>query len=361
MSKHRSEDLAAALGAVDSRVSAALRAERIPADVEPSYLREAVEAYPGRGGKRLRPALVYWFCGLVGGDTARALRAAVAVELYHNWTLVHDDIIDGDEVRRGAPSCHRLVEAVAGPMLAREPADRARYCEHMAMLAGDIQQSWAVNALCRAVEDGVSVAVVHSLVRRLTGWVTPLLVSGEALDVEFAQRTDVGAEEIERMLVLKTGILLRFAAETGVMLGTGTDRLDDPRVVAAGAFAEDAGLAFQIKDDLLGVFGDEAALGKPVGADLREGKRTLLLVTALQRLRGEEREEMLALWGQTSAGPTEISRARELLTGSGAVAVVESRARELTAGARERLGQYPENRYRHLLGELLEFIVERGR
>ena len=361
MSEYPSEDLQSALRTVEARVSAGLREEEVPARVEPSYLREAVEAYPGRGGKRLRPALVCWFCGLVGGDTAKALRPAVAVELYHNWTLVHDDIIDGDDTRRGAPSCHRLIEASTGPMLDREHPDPVRYAEHMAMLAGDIQQSWAVDALCRAAGDGVPLAVVCALVRRLTGWVTPLLVSGEALDVEFAHRTDVGADEVERMLGLKTGVLLRFAAEAGVMVGVGTDRLADPRVVAAGTFAHDAGLAFQIKDDLLGMFGDEAALGKPVGADLREGKRTLLLVTALQRLRGEEREELLALWGEGTAGPAEIRRARGLLAGSGAVALVESRARELTAGARERLQAFPENRYRRLLERLLDFIVERRR
>lgn len=360
MSEHRPADLSTALAAVDARVSAALREERLPADVEPSYLREAVEAYPGRGGKRLRPALLCWFCGLVGGDPRDALRAAVAVELYHNWTLVHDDIIDGDDTRRGAPTCHRLIEAATGRALGLEPAGAARYAEHMAMLAGDIQQSWAVDSLCRAVEDGVPLPVVHALVRRLTGWVTPMLVSGEALDVEFAQRADVDGDEVERMLVLKTGVLLRFAAEAGVMIGAGTDRLDDSRVVAAGSFAQDAGLAFQIKDDLLGMFGDESSLGKPVGADLREGKRTLLQVKALQRLAGEERDELLALWGRVTAGPAEIDRARELLMGSGAVAVVEDRARELTARARQRLGSFADGTYRRLLQLLLDFIVERG-
>lgn len=148
-----------------------------------------VRLYPLRGGKRLRPALTLWSCGAVGGDPVRALNAAAAVEIYHNWTLVHDDIIDCDELRRGKPTCHVELRKV-GTGLFQLNADRARkYGEDFAILAGDLQQSWAMDVLIRSTDRGVSPETTLAMARRMESFLGRELISGEALDVEFEYRS----------------------------------------------------------------------------------------------------------------------------------------------------------------------------
>lgn len=342
---------------IGHRVDWLLEHESLPALVSPPYLREAVTAYPTRGGKRLRPALLTWTCGLVGGDPGRALHAALAVELYHNWTLVHDDIIDRDETRRGQPACHVLLrDAFPGP---RRPAATA-FGVNMAILAGDIQQSWAVDALSRATLDGVAPDVVQALVARLCGWVTPSLISGEAMDVEFPFRENVTPDEAERMMVLKTGVLLQFAAETGAMIGLDSAEHLRAEVVDLGHFAVCAGVAFQLLDDLLGMFGDERQTGKPAASDLREGKKTLLYLTALRKTTGEDRRVLAHALGRKRLSAADIDAVRSLLRRCGAEKAIRRRAEGQIKAARDILRRFPANRYRHLLEDWLDYIVARN-
>ncbi|MFA5204850.1 MAG: polyprenyl synthetase family protein, partial [Lentisphaeria bacterium] len=311
----------AALSAISARVDRLLAADPFPAAVNPGYLREAVLAYPRRGGKRLRPALALWCCGVAGGDPERAWPAALAVELYHNWTLIHDDIIDGDVTRRGQPSCHVLLEQAAGawPGL-RSRRRRERFGRDQAILAGDILHGWSQAVLARAPAYGVSDTVSRALVSRLAGRVTPLLISGEAQDVEYAGRAGVRPGEVWRMMIRKTGVLLQFAAEAGAMIGAGTADPRHPAPRRLGRLARQAGVAFQLRDDWLGMFGDEAALGKPAGSDLREGKKTLLFTTAVAGLAGAARRRLLQLAGRPGLSAAELAEARGLIRQSGAEA-----------------------------------------
>ncbi len=344
---------------INEQLTLLLADEMLPRQVCPEYLMEAVLAYPLRGGKRLRPALACWFCGLVGGDPDAALRTALAIELYHNWTLIHDDIIDDDDLRRGAPSCHILLAAAGRKIGSQEQGFAACFGRNMAILAGDILHGWSVNLLARAGEDGVPAEVVNMLVRRLSGWVTPELISGEALDVEFESRGQLSIDEIENMLLMKTGVLLQFAAEAGVMIGRQTSDIGHPEVRRAADFAAHAGMAFQLQDDILGMFGDQQRLGKPVCSDLREGKKTLLLVHTLERCSTAERQELQAMVARSDLTDRDTVRAQEIMTSCGALAAVQQRANELAEQARECLDAFPENRFRNLLHQWVDFLVQR--
>jgi geranylgeranyl diphosphate synthase type I len=347
------------LASVDRALRRLLEREPLPGLVRPEYLREAVEAYPNRGGKRLRPALTLWFCGLVGGRPAAAAHAALAVELYHNWTLVHDDIIDRDTTRRGLPTCHVLLSQRAAQVLSL--ADASQFGVHMAMLVGDIQHGWAVNALSRAAQDGVPLDIVNALVSRLSGWVTPRLIAGEALDLEYVFRHDLSPSAVEEMLALKTAVLLRFAAEAGVMIGVSTAEAEHPTVRAAARVAEEAGLAFQLHDDLLGMFGDEPRMGKPVGSDLREGKRTVLLLRTLATVEEPDRRFLTSVLGRADLTAADLARTRDLMVRCGAVHELQQRAAALAASARHGLDAFPDNRYRELLDAWVAFLVDRNR
>lgn len=332
--------------------------DSFPSTIEPEYLRRAVVDYPLRGGKRLRPALVLWSCGLLGGDAAKAMPAAAAVEIYHNWTLVHDDIIDNDDFRRGQPSTHCALNHYAATVL---PAASAEFGRNFAILTGDIQQGWAATMLLKSVEFGVSPAVVLALSRRMHEQLNRELISGEALDVEYAER-DIGsvtAVEVEKMLYLKTGALLRFCVETGATIALDDPSYSDVRLAKLAQFAANAGVAFQLRDDWLGVFGDPEKLGKPIGADLEEKKPTIMLLKALELLPPDGATELRAMLGQP-ATDFSIMRARELIRNSGAEEFVIHRAAELTAQARECLESFPDNHYRKLLSALLEYLTQRN-
>ena len=345
---------------VSEEIDRMLAAESLPSKVLYAGLADAVRAYPQLGGKRLRPALVLWCCGLVGGDVSRARCAALAVELYHNWTLVHDDIIDRDATRRGQPACHCLATASSAALFPGAPEAAAEFGRNMAMLAGDIQQSWAIDALLRSRADGVPSDVVLAIAARLTGHVTPALISGEALDMVYSRRQDVQCRELEKMLELKTAVLLEFAAQAGVLIGLSSPDFERSEVRAAGAFAKAAGLAFQLRDDLLGVFGDEATLGKPVGSDAREGKRTPLLADALEHSDAENRRDLLRLWGRVDLDAADLAKVRRIIRASGADLRIRERARELVEEAVARLAGFASTSYRDALEQWARFALERS-
>ncbi len=342
------------LGRVAASVKAFLEASDYCEQLAPDCLQQAALAYPRRGGKMLRPALVLWSCGLFAADRDRALPVAAAVELFHTWTLVHDDIIDQDDTRRGGPSAHRLVQDLVG-----DDSRAAQFGISQAILAGDVQQAWSTSLILQA--DGVPANIRLALAARMNDELTPQLISGEAMDVEFELRpfTDITVDEMEQMLRLKTAILLRYAAEAGAMIGLEiTDRTDD-RVTAIGDFAEAAGLAFQLRDDLLGMFGDEDKLGKPVGSDLRQGKRTYLFAQAMECLDADVRRRFQDLLGTADLTSAQIAEAAEILRAGGALAATEAKMQQYHATALTRLRQLPAGACRNLLQAWAEYTVNR--
>ena len=251
----------------------------------PADIHDAIYSYIERRGKALRPLLLLLSCGAVGGDELQALPAAAAVEVFHTWTLVHDDIIDRDDTRRGNATVHADYRSKAESDHGLTGEEAAHYGRTVAILAGNSQQSWAFALMADLRNRGVAPGVVLELIDRMATWLTPRLLEGEMLDVQFALTpfTGLTEDEVLDMLTKKTAALLEFAAWCGARIGMG----DDPQAEGfgqLGRFAALCGTAFQLHDDLLGLTANEAALGKPIGSDIREGKRTLLMYRALSRV-----------------------------------------------------------------------------
>ncbi len=349
------------LSNVAALIDAEIENDDFPSAVKPEYLRLAVRDYPCHGGKRLRPALLLWSCGLVDGEIDHAIPAAAAVEIYHNWTLVHDDIIDNDNIRRGAPTTHIQVADYAVKHFEADAVAADKFGRDFAILAGDIQQGWSVNMLLKSAERGVSAPVTLALCRRMQELVNRELISGEALDVEFPLRgwRSIGSEEVVRMLYLKTGALLRFCTEAGAAIGIGTLDFSEPVIASLGEFASSAGIAFQLRDDWLGIFGDFEKFGKGIGADLVEGKPTIMLLKTFELIGESDREKLESLIGLPEYTVAQIETVRKLMRDSGAEKYVLDKSAELSAKGRSILQCFDDNRYRQLLLELNEYLVSR--
>ncbi len=338
-----------------ARIDRIIAESSYPDAIEPACLAAAVRSYPEAGGKRLRPVILLWSIGAVGGDPERGLYAAAALEVLHNWTLVHDDIIDEDEVRRGLPTAHiQLQSAAAGVPAAR----RAKFGADMAILAGDLMQGWVFDLLDRGDLDCALQARLRAEYRR-RGYLE--LISGEALDVEFSYRDPAAIAEAElgRMQRGKTGALLRLAAEAGGAIGLSDASWSHESIAALGEFGEALALAFQLRDDELGIFGEAAKFGKPIGSDLSESKATLLLIHALQHGDEAVKRRLRALLGREGYTAAELAEVRLLLTDCGAVDRVRGEIRRLTDRALAALRRLPASCWREWLDALARDLVAR--
>lgn len=208
------------------------------------------------GGKRIRPYLVFSFCRLFGGDDKAALPFAAAIEMIHTFSLIHDDLpcMDNDDMRRGKPTNHKV------------------YGEATALLAGD---SLALRAfgVC-ASNECVSPEIALEAVKELSfASAERGMVGGQIMDM-YGETHTLSLDKIKKLQRLKTGALIKASAKLGA-LAAGVD-IDDERMKNAVAYADGIGLAFQIKDDILDVMGDEKILGKPIGSDAENSKNTFV-------------------------------------------------------------------------------------
>lgn len=345
---------------VCSLIDTVIREDTFPDAIEPEALKAAVRSYPSRGGKRLRPALLLWSCGAVGGDPENAVSAAAAVEVYHNWTLVHDDIIDCDEFRRGVPTAHVELREYGKSKFALDTETASKYGTDFAILAGDVQQAWAVDLILRTAGKSVSMATACALAARMQTFLNRGLASGEALDVEFEYRPQMPSrEEAAHMIDGKTGVLLSYCAASGAMIGLDTADHRDPKVEALSDYARLVGYAFQLRDDLLGVYGDEKTFGKPLCSDFREGKTTILAMEAFARLNSADAEKLRSLRGHAPS-EGDVQTVRDLLDSCGAKKAVADEADSVSAEAMKKLHILPKNGYRDLLEELADFLLSRN-
>lgn len=329
----------------------------------PEDVRWAVTAYVRYGGKRLRPAILLFACGAVGGDEQTALPAAAAVEIFHTWTLVHDDIIDRDATRRGNDTVHHHYgrpEVLKSSGLELSGDEAHHYGASVAILTGDIQHGWGISMMTElTTANGVDPAITLSLINELDTRVLNTLVEGEVLDIQFARRDidSLTPEMIEDMLWKKTGALYEFCGRAGAAIGLGQH--DHPWVDAVANFAAKCGTAFQLQDDILGIIGQEETLGKPVGSDLREGKRTLVLYHAWKNASFAQRRRLKEVLGNPDASPDDIGAAAQMLRELGGIDAVAARARQLTAQAVEHLNTLPPTPYRNLLHQWADYLVSR--
>jgi len=329
-------DLLSALDESSKRVNAFL--DEILSGQKPEELYKASRHLVEAGGKRLRPFLVLESCRLVGGDPEKALPMAAAVELIHNFTLVHDDIMDEDHLRRGVPTVHTL------------------YGLPTAINAGDMLFAKAYEAALRSYSKGVPLRKILRALEVLTE-TTIAICEGQTMDMAFEKRNDVGEEEYMEMIEKKTTALLVASAEAGAIVGSGSTR----DVKRLGRTMRASGLAFQVIDDVLGVTADEKVLGKPIGSDIREGKSTLIVLHSLKHAGKRQRETLLKALGNRGATPEEIKGAIEVLGSTGSIDYALRKAEALKRRARRELEGFPPSESRDLLMSLVDYIVSRDR
>lgn len=342
-----------------AKVDALLNREEYSCSFKPEELREAIYSYLNRPAKRLRPGILLFACGAVGGDESRALPAAAAVEVYHTWTLVHDDIIDNDAKRRGFPTVH---EEFRGKALKNGYSEREaiEYGRNIAIMTGDLQQAWSVQLIQESVNRGVKKEVVLDLVARLTG-LTKELLEGEALDVLYAKRniSDLHETDVLRMLELKTGVLYEFAGIAGASIGLDQTGDENKMIKAIGSFARKCGVAFQLQDDILGITGDEKRLGKPVGSDIREGKRTIIVLHAFNQAGSKERELLLNKLGDPTISMGEVETIKRILLEYRGIEYAKSLADKIVNQALEELAPLPDSQYKRLLLAWADYVADR--
>lgn len=331
-------------------------------DRSPRDLYTASRAYFARPGKRLRPCLVMLAASACGGEEDAVVPAAAAVEVFHTWTLVHDDIIDADPVRRGGPSAHEIGAAAALEAFDCSRRRANRYGRDVAILAGDMLQGWGLAMLLSCADDPrLDGEIVLDRARAFATELTAGVVRGEMLDIQLSMKApeEIRRSDVVRMMKLKTALLLRFPAELGASLALGKRPAGSPEAQALARFGEKCGLAFQLQDDVLGIIGDPDRLGKPVGSDLREKKRTLILLSALKKADAKDRKAILGFLARPDARASDIRRMTGIFRETGAIASTRTLARRYAregVRALDVLGDSPSARILRRIGE---FTVDR--
>ena len=236
----------------------------LPYDRKPASLYEPVKYVLSMGGKRMRPVLMLLAYNLFKDDPEHILMQAVGLETYHNYTLLHDDLMDNADLRRGHTTVHRKWNA------------------NQAILSGDSMLVLAYERMAQCPDDKLA-----EVMRVFTE--TALQIGeGQQYDIDFEQRTDVTENEYIEMIRLKTSVLLACALKTGALLADAPEE-DADRLYRVG---EQVGLAFQLQDDLLDVYGDPKVFGKAIGGDITSNKKTYMLINAYNRANDEQRKEL---------------------------------------------------------------------
>jgi geranylgeranyl diphosphate synthase type I len=309
--------------------------EKTLKDGSPEILYKASRHIIEAGGKRLRPYLTLKSCEAVGGDPELAIPFAAALEMLHNFTLIHDDLMDNDSMRRGIPTVH------------------TKYGESMAILAGDLLFAKVYEILSNSPQD-VSPDRILSTVR-ITSEATVTICEGQALDIGFPDTTSVSEDEYFRMVGAKTSALFKACAMVGATIGGASEEY----VKALGQFAWESGIAFQIIDDVLGITADEEKLGKPVGSDIREGKKTLIIIHALDNASPPEKKVIIHALGSDEASNEDINEAINILKDLGSINYAREVAEDYRVRALKMLDVIPDNRPKDNLRAMLDYFVDR--
>jgi len=266
------------------------------------------------GGKRLRGVLVMLSAAAVGGRVRDAIHAAVAVEMLHNFTLIHDDVMDHAPMRRGIPTIHR------------------KWDENVAILAGDTLLAKAYESLLQTTSHKLS-----EVAKEFTGAFLEVC-EGQALDKEFECRTSVGLPEYYAMIGKKTARMISSAAVIGGVVGNASKK----KIQLLRKFGKHLGLAFQIQDDVLDIIGDEMKFGKKIGGDIIEGKKTFLLLAALARARGEEKKILESVVPGNPGNERKVPAVREIYIRLGAVDGAHREILRQTTIAQNMLSGFPD-------------------
>jgi len=271
---------------------------------------EIIEEYTLRGGKRLRPILMIIGYKLYGGkDEKEIIKAASSIELIQSYLLIHDDIIDDSDLRRGKPTLHKIYEKIYGDK---------KFGESMAIIAGDLSSVFAQEILDQTnfpMDKKYLAMVKMAEIVEETGY-------GQVLDVTSLYRENFGEDEL---LLLHTYKTAKYTLEGPLIMGAILAGGKDFSMITN--YSIPVGIAFQLQDDVLGLYGSEEKIGKPVTSDLEEGKKTLLMIKAMED--AGNKEKISKILGKKNITIEELELVRKIVKESGALDYTYSRAKDL--------------------------------
>ncbi len=305
---------------------------RIPYPARPVSLYEPQMYILSNGGKRIRPILTLISCGLCGQDPEKSMPAAVAVELLHNFTLIHDDIMDQAESRRGNPAIH------------------IKWDEATAILAGDSMFTYAMLQL-QDLDDEID----HKAVSGVFLESVKTVCEGQAFDMEFENRLDVTVGEYLSMIEGKTGALISAAMRMGGMAAAA----DSDKLQMLSEIGRSLGLAFQIQDDWLDVVADPEKFGKRKAGDIYEGKKTFLLLTALERCSDSEKEELLGFLKNKPLSDSQVNQVISLFNRHGVLDDIRQEFLSQYKKAENALKRFDDSVYKQDLQQLINYLKNR--
>jgi geranylgeranyl diphosphate synthase, type II len=302
-------------------------------DKEPISLYEPCSYVINAGGKRLRPFLVLISVKASGGKFSQAYNGALAVELLHNFTLVHDDIMDNSDKRRGRPTLHNA------------------YNVDTAILAGDGLVALAYETLIKDCKQNV-----NKIFSTFTEGIKQVC-EGQSLDKEFELKKFVSIDEYKVMIYKKTAALLETCCAVGSLIACGSVK----EVKAASSYGRNLGMAFQIQDDLLDIFADESQFGKATGTDLLEGKKTYLFLRALEKARGNDKKLLLNIIKNKGTERTMIPIYKEMFLRLGVIKDAEQEIIKYTKLALKNISTLPDEEGRELMNWLANYLIHRNK
>lgn len=287
------------------------------------------------GGKRVRPVLTMMACDAVGGNGMDALYAGIAVEMLHNFTLIHDDIMDAASVRRGNPTVH------------------VKWNQSAAILSGDGMIALAYQTLLRSPD----LKRLAELIAAVNTGITEVC-EGQALDLEFQDRTQITLEEYFLMIDKKTAKMLELSVQLGGILGNASSG----HLEALSQYANASGIAFQVQDDLLDIAADGAKLGKTIGGDILEGKKTFLIIKALEKRDSMSQNDRLLLehfLAERGLKAEHIPEMQRLFERNGIFEEARAEVATLTEKAHRALDSLPNSHGNAYLHEFATMLLER--
>ena len=301
----------------------------------PKMLYDAAGHLIVNGGKRLRPYMVVKSCQILGGKTSTAMPAASAVEMVHNFTLVHDDIMDNDEMRHGVPTVHK------------------KFGMPVAILAGDVLFSKAFQIISNSKLSGNAMT---QLISRLAKACVEVC-EGQLFDIKMAEEEKIPSQsEYIKMIGKKTAALFDVSCAMGAICATNNTK----DITNLSSFGKNLGIAFQITDDLIGVMGDPKITKKPVGNDLREGKKSLPILMAIKSAKGKNKKTILKAFGNPKASKNDLKKAVDVIRALGIEENVRNQALKYAERAEKSLSKYSGPAKKELV-ELLDFVVKRSK
>ena len=329
--------------------------EQVKNDKKPKELVEIIESleeFTMNSGKRIRPILFYFGYIIGGGENrSEAVKTSILVELIHSYLLIHDDIIDRDDFRHGGFSMHYSYEKKAENNF--KDIDTEHFGVSMAIIAGDLSMSFGYEILNSSnFRNDLKIKALNNLDKIICN-----TILGQTLDLTLSKDDNFDIDMIFEMQKYKTA---KYTIEGPLQLGAILAGANKKFLDSLSGYAIPVGIAFQIQDDIIGIFGNEKKVGKPIGSDIKEGKRTLLFSKAIENADDTQKQILNDTLGNENISSADIGKVKDIITKTGSLKFSVNKAKELVKNAKEGLKNLEiSEKNKKFLGDLADFIVQR--